>query len=205
MARKTVFLLFLFCASTALAATADTRVFLPIAGDKVNLREKPGPNSRIVFQLPLAHVVQLLKTEPKWSVIDGKRGRWVYVDSGLCTANMNQSYKGWIFDYFLGYRENFTRVWKWRRSCIENTVGDYHYRYDFFPDGTVRYQGSGYGDAPRKYNGYLYKYRSVYYAKLSIDTGLFFKLGANGLLSSTYPKHSPDGKTVLPDEEILIQ
>lgn len=113
---------------------------VPVLAENVNLREKPSINSNVVFQLPIAIDVVILHKSGDKVTINGLSGEWVYVDTNIRINNTtNETIKGWIFDYYLGYKEKFFRVMKWKKQTFTYTAGDYTPVFEIQENGTFSY------------------------------------------------------------------
>ena len=113
--------------------------------DNLNLREGPGLNYKIIkfknggkienLQLKITDSVKVLKISETEDVINGKKGRWVYIDPGYSDKTC-----GWVFDYYLAKKEDFRPL----VSLPENMElifddGDVVIHYKFFKNGTTQY------------------------------------------------------------------
>lgn len=138
-----------------------------VAGNNVNLREKPSLNSKVVGQLPAGMTVRLKKKDEKKVKIGDMEGNWAYVEADIINPDTNEPYEGWIYDYFLwkiGKRvgtDGFEKVVKieLKQNDIEATwlgdgTKDYYHIYE---NGSFKATIDG-----EVVRGHMYKYKSLY-------------------------------------------
>lgn len=183
------------------------KIIVPVAGDNVNIRNAPSLNSKVVCSIRLITYVQIIKTQPGIVQIGNLKGRWTFVQiHSSLKHSINMKQKGWIFDYYLGYQWKFKRVYKWRRSYLENHVGDSYSKIDIFPDGGVNILGySTYepdGQKPgRPMPGFLYRFRKLFMIKYSRNRVWgYYRLDRDGLIHDDMPKWDNS-----PNREILLK
>src|SRR4030042_4584150 len=102
-----------------------------VAGNNINVREKPEINSKVIAQLSLGYDVTVLNKKKSKVTFDGKDGYWVFVDTGLCQENCKTTKKGWVFDYYLAYDNKFIKVTNWKYKSFSMCAGDYCPSYEF--------------------------------------------------------------------------
>jgi hypothetical protein len=169
-----------------------------IIGDNVNIRAEPNLNSKVIYNLNIGHLVLPLKKINKKVQIDDKIGYWVYIDSGITENIESGRIKGWIFDNYLGYNINFTKINSWSIPNLKNIIYiDVQYDFIFnkdgsftlttsMSDGNCRETAKTCNDNGAKYvnkckclfTGHLYKYRNIIWAKLNslVYGGKFYLL-----------------------------
>ncbi|HNM06650.1 MAG TPA: SH3 domain-containing protein [Leptospiraceae bacterium] len=108
-----------------------------IAGSKINIREKPKKDSKVLLQVNPSDSVKVLKKTEEKILIDGREGSWVYGEFTKCTGgNGNcRTVKGWIFDYFLAYKNRLVKVTDWSYASFSESAGDIGWEYKFSKDG----------------------------------------------------------------------
>ena len=118
---------------------AVEKIFL-ISVDNLNIREQPNKTSKVLIQLPVCSPVNILKTNNQTEVIEGKSGKWVYVDTYMINkSNKKDTIKGWVFDYYIGYKNKFSKVTDWKIKNFEYCDGDYCVLVQFDNKGFFTY------------------------------------------------------------------
>jgi hypothetical protein len=143
MKRIYLFLLFLiltinpFKSNSLSKEFKDKRLFVPVIGNNLNLRIKPNLKSKVIIQLKILESVQIMKIIKKEVIINNKRGRWVFVNTGRTPSEKDETYKGWVFDYYLGYKHKFKKVKNINKMDITCATGDWEESYIIHNNGSV--------------------------------------------------------------------
>lgn len=111
---------------------------VPVLGDDVNLREEPSVNSKVVFSLKMATLVEVLEVKPGVIRIGKLSGHWARVK-----VKLRSNLTGWVFDHYLGYPEKFKGARFHKKLSVTCGVGDYwvtyvvdknsHFQYHYSP------------------------------------------------------------------------
>jgi len=157
-----------------------------VAGDKVNVREKPSLKSKILTQLDTGKEVFVEIINPKVLTIGSQKGNWAYVDC-FKTYDNGKKIKGWVFDYYLAYKYRFKKMTKWnyKKKLSQIVYVDDSWEYVFKKTGSFRlgkkvYIGSDenkkkgckewgaykYGNSTCYFKGHMYKYLNLFWAKI---------------------------------------
>jgi hypothetical protein len=181
----TFFLIFVF---SNIAFSTD---YLIITGENVNVREKPSIDSKILTKVNLGRYITILNKISKNVTIDGKTGMWVYIDTRQIPENKENTIKGWVFDHYIGYKEKFIKVTKWRKFELKDIIIDDDWYYLFNDDGSFILKKSYYKcddktpeickkaqgnfndqDCLCYFKGHIYKLNNLLWAKIdSIKDG----------------------------------
>jgi hypothetical protein len=86
-----------------------------IIAHKVNVRQEPDINSKVIVKLELGEGVEIITQNDVKVEIDGKIGLWVYVQT-FRQACDHGNCKGWLLDYYLGYKDKFKKIEKWKHQ-----------------------------------------------------------------------------------------
>lgn len=114
----------------------DDLLLRVVVYDKVNLREKPDLNSKVIGILRVTHVVKIIEGKNDIVSIGGNYGKWVYVDS-IRYDNKGNEIKGWIFDYYLADKSKFVPVKEFKCNMrLYCSFGDFDYILDIKRNGT---------------------------------------------------------------------
>ncbi len=155
-----------------------------VVGDKVNVREKPKITSKIILQLKITDLVKLIRRSGIKYKSGNIEGEWVYIDTGKSKDIMrNETYKGWVIDYYLAKGNQFEEVKEFYDCILEGYVGDYHIYYEFKKDGSYKqkyYDSSKFEKEKNisKCFGKIYRYRNVIIVR--DDCGLdYFYINGN--------------------------
>lgn len=156
-----LFILFFYISSFSDVVSKNNSLI--VVGDNVNLRIEPHSSSRIVFKLYITKTVRVLQRTGRKVTIDDKLGEWIYVDTGSYKkGSLDETIKGWVFNYYLADFEVFKPVDKFRDCSIEGMVGDAIIVYEIFKDGTYKHKLPDYETKKVYYiKGKLYRYRDV--------------------------------------------
>jgi len=138
-----------------------------VVGDKVNVREKPKITSKIILQLKITGLVKLIRRSGIKYKSGNIEGEWVYIDTGKSKDIMrNETYKGWVIDYYLAKGNQFEEVKEFYDCILEGYVGDYYIYYIFKKNGTYEHRYfNPIKNTNERYIGKLYKFRNVLVAK----------------------------------------
>jgi len=151
-----------------------------VVGDKVNVREEPKINSKIIIQLKITNLVRLIRRSGLKYKNRDIEGEWVYIDTRKSKDIMKgETYKGWIVDYYLAKGNQFEEVKEFYDCVLEGYVGDYHIYYEFKKDGSYKQKYYNLNDTNNikkaKYKpGKLYKYRNVIILKDDFGIDYFY-------------------------------
>ncbi len=115
-----------------------------IGADNVMVREKPGLDSKIVTKLRLGEMVRVLKKTEAVININQNKGSWVFVDTHQIKRSTSRSqessetYKGWVFDYYLYYKHKFTKLKTFNpaRLGMSCSGGDMYFEVSFKSDAS---------------------------------------------------------------------
>jgi len=138
-------LIFIISIGIALALFNQLNAFaaeqiLLVSVDNLNVRENPSIKAKAIIKLPVCSPVNILKVNSAKDVIDGKSGKWVYVDTYYPSKmNQKETIKGWIFDYYLGTKDKFSPVSVWKVKKFEYCDGDYCVYINFSSNGFFTY------------------------------------------------------------------
>lgn len=80
---------------------------LIVTGNNVNVRVEPNVNSNEVLKINLADKVKIIKRSGKIITIGDKNGEWLYVDTRKINKKNRETFKGWVFSYYLSDLKNF--------------------------------------------------------------------------------------------------
>ncbi|HOF34842.1 MAG TPA: SH3 domain-containing protein [Spirochaetota bacterium] len=127
-----------------LNAISNDEKYVIVGGDKVNLRESAGLGSKILKTMDLGHMVIILKRSKETVTIDGKKGRWAYVDSRMYDVSKDgrsendKTIKGWVFDYYLYDKSKFVKLSSFNPMKIGVTCsgGDIYFEVSINGDGS---------------------------------------------------------------------
>ncbi len=75
-----------------------------LTGDNVNVRAEATTNSKVLLQLKKGTRVKVLKRSDVGFMVDGKKGYWVYIDTGV-KDKKGKTIKGWVVDVYLKQEE----------------------------------------------------------------------------------------------------
>lgn len=150
-----------------------------VVGDAVNLRSSPRIDGDIVMKLKIGACLEFVKSENPSEIIDGKKGKWVLVNTGI-VGDKNELISGWAFDYFLADEKMFSAMDSFEELKYEVRAEAFFVSYVMHKDGTFEHRiYNGEGKDYTVISGRLYRYRNVILAKGgdgSIDI-FFFKEG----------------------------
>lgn len=168
-----------------------------VVGDNVNVRTVPDGKAPIIVKLYNTNTVLLLKISQKAEVIMGFPGKWVYVDTQVYPQdNLNDTIKGWVFDYYLARDNQFQKIQSIKKCSVEAMIGDSVMSYKVNSDGS--YVHKVYADesnAPSLIKGHLLRYRDTVIAQDENGRREFFYFSSNGILCSQF--HDGDGKQIM--------
>jgi len=178
---------------------ANREILVPLAGDNINIREQPNAESKVMYKLRIADLVEVIKESSEKTVIGNLSGKWVYVKTGYCKDDRCTEFiSGWIFDYYLAYNDRFKRInandLKSYKGCVGesclnliiNKDGSFFEKFKVCEDGNCagvdkKHDCSvlgGYLDKDEYCykKGHLYKYLRLIWAKTSNGSGSYFFL-----------------------------
>jgi len=165
---------------------AETYSGIIILGDNLIIRENSSQKSKSLGLLFKGQVVRLIKKSLKTETINGNRGEWIYVGLSSDVSVSKDEVRGWIFDYYVGYKDNFNKVKNFNIMHYEGAVVDTEVEFDFNKDGSFKMYISypfsmteekmisiakilkgEYNKNKRKIEltGHLYQYKNIYWAK----------------------------------------
>jgi len=136
--------------------------YCDVLATKLNVREKPDLNSKILTQKNFASGVKILKRSGKFEVINGVKSEWVYIDSERFDESGNDTIKGWVVDYYLSDLSEFKPITSFGDYYIEAILTEFYVRMNFYPDGTftaIQYDRETQTESEIK--GQLYQFRNV--------------------------------------------
>ncbi len=201
-----IFLLasFVFLIITFNYSAAETYSGIIILGDNLIIRENPTQKSKSLGLLFKGQVIRLIDKSSKIEIINGKKGEWIYVGLSIDVTVSKDEVRGWIFDYYVGYKDKFKKVEKWNVPHYKGSIVDTDVEFDFKEDGSFKMYISypfsmtedkmisiakilkGEYNKKRKkieLTGNLYEYNNIYWAKTNtqIEGGnYYFFLNDNG-------------------------
>ena len=105
--------------------------FTLISGNNVNLRYAPNLKSDIITKLPITRKIKVLYIKNKLVKIGSLQGRWAFVED----VN-DENIKGWIFDYYIAYKNKFIKVNNWPIKKIKIAIGSTRDRYECTENGS---------------------------------------------------------------------
>ncbi len=201
-----IFLLasFVFLIITFNYSAAETYSGIIILGDNLIIRENPTQKSKSLGLLFKGQVIRLIDKSSKIEIINGKKGEWIYVGLSIDVTVSKDEVRGWIFDYYVGYKDKFKKVEKWNVPHYKGSIVDTDVEFDFNEDGSFKMYISypfsmtedkmisiakilkGEYNKKRKkieLTGNLYEYNNIYWAKTNtqIEGGnYYFFLNDNG-------------------------
>lgn len=168
-----------------LVGSKNDKKLIIITGNQVNVRNLPSINSNVLVRMYIGNFVELIKVKDKIIEINGKKGRWAYIN----TRNLinDKVIKGWIFDYYLGYRWKFKKLksLEYKKLVLYNAGQEY--KFTFYSNGRFRLKEPPwrcnnkikskqvcrkYGgifnanDCSCIYTGQLYKFKEFIWAKM---------------------------------------
>lgn len=175
---KKILFLILFMGFVMNTSAIETNRYT-VVGNNVNIREKPSLKSKTLGKLPAGATVYLKKTKSEIVKIGSMEGKWVYVDTRNINPQTNETYKGWMFDYFLlknSKPQGSSGFEKVISIELERNTIDIHWLGEFggvHPmiinnDGTFQVEVDSV-----KEKGRIYKYRSLYFAETD-NSGIVF-------------------------------
>jgi hypothetical protein len=182
--RKIIFLLLIFLNISFLYSSDK---FLPekiylVLGNNVNVREKPDIKSKVITKLKIADRVKMIK-KSNYQYNNGNIiGNWVFIDTNQYNNNeRNETYKGWVLDYYLVGNDQFKVVNEFYKLKLEGYYGDYYICYEFNRDGSYKQKYYDmYIDRQKKdvkfYNGILYGYKNIFITRSIIGVEVFYIL-----------------------------
>lgn len=136
--------------------------FSIVVGDNVNLRNEPNLNSIILTQLDLAKMIKVVKRSGKMEQVGNHKGEWVFIDAMKFIGNSRETYKGWVFDYYLASQSQFIKISSFPKCKIDGAIGDSHLYYEINADGKfVRKDVDRETRKTIHKTGSLYRYRNV--------------------------------------------
>jgi len=191
---KTICVILILSSFSNVFADKTNKIYYRIADKKVNLRAMPDLKSNILTQLNYGDRVEIVKTRNENVTIDNKIGKWVFVNTFKYGRDCEGSCKGWVFDYFIAYDQKYEKVKRWNIKDYKNCVADYCPNYTFNKDGSfvLKIQlglGSDSSENDKiefckksggiydkrgfcQYNGQLYKYLNLIWAKIENYHGI---------------------------------
>ena len=139
-----ILITFSFLMNILLAAKDKIEVYI-VTTDYLNLREAASINSKVVtvsqtdktkVQLRIGNTVRVIKQTDEEEIVNGKKGRWAYVDPGFADHSC-----AWVFDYFLADKNDFKPLNSLPNNYIlKFSDGDAPFIYEFYKDGTAIYK-----------------------------------------------------------------
>lgn len=183
---------------------ADNSEFNAYTGlDDVEVREKPSQNSKILGKLKIGFKLQITNSSNE-EVVNGYKGKWVYVKKIQGIYYEQNVEQGWIFDKNISYLKNFQKGSNCKyKDLKKNAEGsEYYVHFEFLKDCKfIKYEsepiydekvGNYVGETKKAIvsKGYLFFNKLVVLAieeKDSQVVGIFFK-PLNGNLNFHYLK-----------------
>lgn len=166
-----------------------------VVGNNINVRKNPTTTSPIVYQLKIAERVKIIKRSSVVYSNKQVKGIWVYIDTEYTKVGENESIKGWVVDYFLAKISSFKKVNDFISCGIDDTIGDWHMKYDFYKNGTYRREDRDYNS--KKEYLELEKFLGIAEYFLKDDDGTsvdYFYYDKNGLIC--HYQRDLDGKSI---------
>ncbi len=177
-----VIAIFLF--GNAYSKESKKKITAFIAVDNLNWREKPSTKSEVKLQLIIGEEIDILYVSNKKTTIGNKVGKWVKIKTGRLMSEP----EGWVFDYYIAYKDRFQKVNNWPYKKMSACAGDYCPSYVFNKDGSFKVKFWQYHDEFTKdekikklcekkngkytadhychFKGHLYKYLNLVLARL---------------------------------------
>jgi hypothetical protein len=156
-----------------------------VMGNNVNVRKEPAIGSDVLFQLNFGTYVKILTKNTTQVTINGNSGNWVFIDTCTMVGFSEETIKGWMFDYYLGYYNKFEPVTDWNIKELNETAIDTVYKYKFQNSGEFALFESEYVKFKEKekcknnggmfdtkestcnYSGKIYLFRNLYWLKVN--------------------------------------
>lgn len=154
-----------FLISLPFALTGNRQLIVPVVADVLNVRSAPSMKSAVVDRVEIGKLVKILAKKSKPEYVDGKWGKWVFIDTCRRRAGFDDNPKGWIFDYYLGYPERFRRVPHPISGKVKVIGGDLLYDIRIDQNGhyrLLRLYMSGSKEHRSESSGYLEYFRNLY-------------------------------------------
>ncbi len=117
-------------------AISKKNTIYKIACEKVNVRKEPNINSQIIIQLNTYDAIEIIRENPKYEIISKNNGKWVYVKTYRYDKNCKDKCEGWIFDYYIAYKDKFQKIKQWKFKDFQGCAGDYCPKLKFEYDGS---------------------------------------------------------------------
>ena len=184
--KDVLFVFFVYLLITFNLIMAESYSDVIILGDDVMFREYPDQKSNPMGRFPKGRIVSFIKKSSKVETINGNKGEWIYIGAYRSNSVSKKGRKGWIFDYYVGYKDNFKKVENWNISHYEGSIVDTDVEFDFKENGSFKmYISYPFSMSEEKMNsiakilkgeynkkrkkieltGHLYKYKNIYWAK----------------------------------------